>query len=64
MVVLQLREFSEAGAVFALCYDGDIEGGEGLALHAFTDNGDGLGFMAVIHLEQQFIVNLKNESGF
>lgn len=33
MVILQLRELAEAGAVFTLCYDGDIEGGEGLALH-------------------------------
>ena len=62
MVVLQLRELSEAGAVFTLCYDGDIKGGEGLALHAFANDADGFLFMAVIHLEQQFVVDLQDRA--
>ena len=58
MVVLQFRELAETGTMFTLCNNGNIEGWEGLALHAFANDADCFLFMPVIHLEQQFVVDL------
>ena len=55
-------QLAEAGAVFALGDDRDIEGVKGLPLHRRADNANRFVFMPVIHLEKQLIVNLQNRA--